>query len=177
MEKLLTISKLDAAKRQLETVIRMYFNSGDPVSMHTLAAAGYTVVRDINKKRGGKPMLREGLFEHVEPEHHKLLHDKLVEAENFFKHADRDHDATLGFNPDMTEFLIMDACYRYAELTGEMPPLFQIYSGWMMMTHQEIFAHPKDKQQKIATAAKTFVSTGRASYFKDMLPVVMNDGI
>jgi hypothetical protein len=29
------VSKLDAAKRQLETAIRLYFSDGDPVSIHT----------------------------------------------------------------------------------------------------------------------------------------------
>jgi hypothetical protein len=39
------VSKLDAAKRQLETVIRLYFSNGDPVSIHTLTAAAYNVLR------------------------------------------------------------------------------------------------------------------------------------
>jgi hypothetical protein len=47
---LLTISKLDAAKRQLETVIRLYFSNGDPVAIHTLTGAAHTVVRDIGAK-------------------------------------------------------------------------------------------------------------------------------
>jgi len=39
----LKISKLDAAKRQLETAIRLYFNEADPVSVHTLAGAAHTI--------------------------------------------------------------------------------------------------------------------------------------
>ena len=39
MMKNITVSKLDAAKRQLETVIRLYFFDGDPVSIHTLTSA------------------------------------------------------------------------------------------------------------------------------------------
>ncbi|MGH8771983.1 MAG: hypothetical protein ACREV2_12510, partial [Burkholderiales bacterium] len=177
MEKSLTISKLDAAKRQLETVIRMYFNSGDPVAMHTLAAAGFNVIRDLNKKRGGGPMLQDKMFEYVKPEHHKLLREKMSEAQNFFKHADRDHEATLEFNPDSTEFLTLDACYKYAELTGEFPPLFQIYSGWMMITHKEIFTLPDEQRRKLEAAAKTFTPTGKAAYFTDMLPMVMKSGV
>lgn len=69
MQKLLKISKLDAAKRQLETVIRMYFNSGDPVSIHTLAAAGYNLIRDINSNRGGTSMIvKDCISEHVKPD-------------------------------------------------------------------------------------------------------------
>ncbi len=178
MNKSLKISKLDAAKRQLETVIRMYFNNGDPVSMHTLAAAGYNVISDVNKMRGGKPMHIKGtIFDDVRPEHRELLHQKLYEAENFFKHADRDHDATLDFNPDSTEFFILDACGKYTELTGEVPPLFGIYRGWMMITHQDIFTLSEDQQQKLKSAAQTFTAVGRAGYFNDMLPSVMKSGV
>lgn len=57
MKKKLKISKLDAAKRQLETAIRLYFNSADPVSIHTLACAAHSIISDLNKKYKGKPMI------------------------------------------------------------------------------------------------------------------------
>lgn len=174
----LTISKLDAAKRQLETVIRMYFHSGDPVSLHTLTAAAYNVLRDVNQKRGGNPMLiKERMFEFVKPEYEKRLRDKLNEAENFFKHADRDHDAVLEFHPAATEFLILDACSKYVELSGEFPPLFQIFNGWMMITHEEMFTLPDDHKMKLRDAARTFTATGKTTYFNDMLPMVMKSGV
>lgn len=50
------VAKLDAAKRQLETAIRLYFASADPVSIHTLTAAAYQLLLDLNKKAGGEPM-------------------------------------------------------------------------------------------------------------------------
>lgn len=176
LQKSLTISKLDAAKRQLEAFIRIYFHNGDPVAMHTLVAAAFGIVYDLNVKRGGAPTLHDSIFEKVKPEHHKRLRDKLAEAQNFFKHADRDHQATLEFNPDSTEFMAMDACSKYAELTGELPPLFQIFNGWMMITHQEIYTLPNEHLQKLRSAATTFLSTGKAAYFNNMLPIVMKNG-
>ena len=177
MIKSLTISKLDAAKRQLETYIRLYFHSGDPVAMHTLAAAAFGIICDLNEKRSGTPTLHDRIFENVKPEYKKMLRDKLNEAQNFFKHADRDHEATLDFNPDSTEFMAMDACSKYSELTGELPPLFQIFNGWIMITHQDIFTFPVDQRAKLENAAKTFLPTGRAAYFNDMLPMVMSSGV
>ncbi len=50
MEKI-KISKLDAARRQLITAIRLYFNHGDIVSVHTLSAAAFKTTQDI----GGQP--------------------------------------------------------------------------------------------------------------------------
>ncbi|SFD84281.1 hypothetical protein [Nitrosomonas sp. Nm166] len=176
MDKSLTVSKLDAAKRQLEVFIRLYFNSGDPVAMHTLVAAAFGVIRDLNKRRGGDPTLHESIFQNVKPEHHKLLRDKLTEAQNFFKHADRDHSAMLEFNPDSTEFMALDACSKYWELTGELPPLFQIFRSWMMLTNQEIFILPKEQLDYLESAAKTFVPKGKVAYFNDMLSMVMKSG-
>ena len=60
MEQTIIVAKLDAAKRQLETAIRLYFSNGDPISIHTLAGAAYNIVWDVNKKRGGSPMFCEG---------------------------------------------------------------------------------------------------------------------
>lgn len=56
------VSKLDAAKRQLETVIRLYFAGRDPVSIHTLTAAAYNIVHDITANRGAEPMIVKDLF-------------------------------------------------------------------------------------------------------------------
>src|SRR5579859_3836731 len=107
MNREVKVSKLDAAKRQLETVIRLYFSNGDPVSIHTLTAAAYNVLHDVTKQKGAEPMIIKGQkLDYVKPENHEMIKGKVSEAENFFKYADRDHEATLDFNPDMSELLI-----------------------------------------------------------------------
>lgn len=53
------ISKIDAAKRQLETAITLYFQNGDPVSIHTLAAAAYDVLHALCKVRGIKCFFKD----------------------------------------------------------------------------------------------------------------------
>ncbi len=176
MDKSLTISKLDAAKRQLETFMRLYFNGGDPVAMHTLTAAASGVIQDLNERRGGPPTLTKQMFENVKPGKRPMLAKKLKEAQNYFKHADRDHEATLEFNPDSTELMALDACQTYKEMSGEWPPLFAVFYGWMMMTHQEIFTLPPEVHRIFAGAADQIVSHGRAAYFDQMLPIVMKRG-
>ena len=175
-DKFHTISKLDAAKRQLEAFIRMYFHFGDMVSMHTLVGAAFGIIADINQKRGGSPTFHDALIKRVKPEYVKEVQQKLNEAQNFFKHADRDHDSTLEFNPSSTELMAMDACMKYLEITGENPPLFKIYHGWMMILRDQVYILPEDQRAQILSAAKTFLPTGRTAYFNDMLPVVMKGG-
>jgi hypothetical protein len=50
----LHFSKLDVALRQLETAVTLYFHSADPVSIHTLTAAAYNVLRDLKTHRGSE---------------------------------------------------------------------------------------------------------------------------
>ena len=177
MGKALTISKLDAAKRQLETAIRLYFHQGDPVSIHTLVSAAYNIIRDVNAKRGGpKMVMKEQLFNYVKPEMHVEFHNLLHKAENFFKHANRDHDASLEFSPSESELLIFDACTKYWELSGEQPPLFQIFRGWFMAVREELFNIPAELRHRLGKA-KIATEEGRLSYFNLMLPLVMKSGV
>jgi hypothetical protein len=168
------ISKLDAAKRQLETAIRLYFSNDDPVSIHMLAAAAYNVLHDVTKQRGADPMIIKGhMLEMVKPEYKKMIIEKVNEAENFFKHADRDHEATLDFNPDMTDMRLIDACAQYSKLAGEEPPLFVIYRVWFTLKYPEAFILVDELKKALEANATSIVQMGRSQYFSYMLPLIM----
>jgi len=168
------VSKLESSRRQLETVISMYFAEGDPVSMHTLTAAAYNVLRNINTKIGGNPMLIKDQLVNLAPsEYTKQVRDRINEAENFFKHADRDHQAILEFNPELTEYLIMDACDKYREIAGEYPHLMAIFRAWMMMTNQDIFNLTVDQLTLLSKSSNELVIGGKAEYFRDMLAALL----
>ena len=174
MNKKLTISKLDAAKRQLETVIRLYFSNGDPVSIHTLTAAAYNIVRDVNKKRGGTALwVKEKFLNYVKEGYEKEVREKINAAENFFKHADRDHEQTLDFNPDQSELLILEACSVYYQLSGEFPPLFRLFQGWYIANHQRMFNFPEEQQRIISEAKQDVLQLGREGYLNMVLPLLM----
>ena len=82
----LFISKLDAARRQLESAIFLYFNEADPVSIHTLTAAAYNILKDLSAKRIGSAMFVKGLIlNFIKEEYRDEMHKKIYEAENFFK--------------------------------------------------------------------------------------------
>jgi hypothetical protein len=172
MEKKLTISKLDAARRQIETVIRLYFCNGDPVSIHTLTAASYNILKDLNKKRGGTPLMVKELFlDFTKEDRKKEIRDTINEAENFFKHADRDHEGTLDFIPYLSELMICEACFVYWKLSGEDPPLFKLFRLWYMANKPDYF-NLSEEQKKIFADFKP-EQLGREGYFNNFLPLVM----
>jgi hypothetical protein len=171
MKRMLTISKLDAARRQLETAIRLYFSTGDPVSIHTLSAAAYNVIRDINKKRGGSPLIMKDQFlERVKDEHKEEARRKLNEAENFFKHANRDHKSTLEFNPEQSEALLLEACSVYYALSAEFPPLFKLFQLWFVANHPTWFKFPQEEERLLSINRNEIVEAGRERYFQMALP-------
>lgn len=176
MEKTIIVTKLDAAKRQLETAIRLYFHNEDPVSIHTLVSAAYNVVRDVNRKQGGPPMLIKDEFidVYVKPGHEREARSKFNEAENFFKHADQDPAGTLEFNPRASEFMIADAARGYFRITGEWTPLFQVFNSWLIAVNENLFK--AESKQKFADSARAARSVGRTRFFELMLPVVARTG-
>jgi hypothetical protein len=107
MKPSLHVTKLDVAKRQLETAILLYFNNSDPVSIHTLAAAAYNILRTLNKNVGDIMLKDCGQF--LNAEQQKEFHRCVNEAENFFKHADRDADKSYKFKPESTEAMLVEA--------------------------------------------------------------------
>jgi len=59
------LKKTTAAKRQLDTAIRLYFAHDDELSIHTLVAAAFRILRDLIEKRGTDfeaELLRAGLY-------------------------------------------------------------------------------------------------------------------
>ena len=166
----LTISKLDSAKRQLEIAIKLYFNFDDPVSIHTLTAAAYNLLRDINKYRSNDPLfVKEWLPKNlIKPEKKKEFIKLMNEAENFFKHADRDSEGTYTFRPRQTEILLWDAVETYKKLTGEMTPLIGLYRGWFMMHNRHIFNGMPETNKKTLQSLG-YDPSDRGKYFSDML--------
>ncbi|MCX5818470.1 MAG: hypothetical protein NT047_00930 [Deltaproteobacteria bacterium] len=167
----LDLSKLDAAKRQLEVAIKLYFNFDDPVSIHTLTAAAYNVLKDINKNRGNDPVyIKEWFPKHmIRQEKQKEFKILQNQAENFFKHAEKDPGAILFFRPSQTDFLLWETGSLYQRLTGEATPLIRLYRGWFIFHHIDYFELPDDDKNKYEHMRDIFSDRGK--YFNELLEV------
>jgi len=133
------VSKLDAARRQLKTAIVLWFEDGDPVSIHTLAFAAYEIVHVVSKKRNRQ---RDLLFDS------RLIKDEgktswsllLKSSANFFKHARNDADKTLEFRPSLTELFFI---YTIAglQLSGEsLSPEESAFMFWLQLHRPDLLA-------------------------------------
>lgn len=130
-----SVSKLDAAKRQLDTAIRLWFSDGDPVSIHTLVGAAYQIIHDINESKGRKDFIFDGAF--IKEEHRKTVVEWLRKDFMFFKHADRTPDAVTEFVPLGSLMFILGGMQTLRDL-GERPSdAQQIFGAYMAFTRPE----------------------------------------
>jgi hypothetical protein len=168
----MTVSKLDAARRQLETAIRLYFAEGDPVSIHTLTAAAHQVLADVNRARGGIPMLKEQVPTWVRPDASEDARRRLNAAANFFKHADRDQGEVIEFDPGLTELLLYDAVVKYREMAGEMVPVLAVYDAWFWIGPGAGLVRTTEHERARDALIEAFPGATRGTFFADALPMV-----
>lgn len=106
--KRITISKLEAARRQLDCALELWLRDGDDVSIHTLAAAAYQIVHDINTANGSPRDLIYDTF-WIKDEYRREFVNAVKKPANFFKHADNDPDpnGSIQFAPEMSMAFLM----------------------------------------------------------------------
>jgi hypothetical protein len=101
----INVTKLDAAKRQLRTAITLWFMEEDPVSVHTLIAAAHELTHSLFRKRGFSGLLYDNKL--IKEEYRAELAKRLKGFAAFFKHAQRDPDAEIEFDPTLNEGLLV----------------------------------------------------------------------
>ncbi len=136
-EPILAIDKLDAARRQLESAIELFFHDKDVVSQHTLVMAAHTILYDIAKKRGVGGSLREPTVGTPEERTHAINSFRL--PQNFFKHADQDPQGRLRFSPSITQFVIFDAGRLFVLLAGEPTRSMKVFLMWFQLRYPDLF--------------------------------------
>ncbi len=108
---------MDAARGQLHTAIRLWFEGGDPVAIHTLASAAHEIVHALFKKKGLKGLAFD--TQYVKADKRQKWASDLKKPANFFKHAhNEDTNAAYGFDPRLT-ILMMAACCKGLMNIGE----------------------------------------------------------
>jgi len=146
------LTKVEVATRQLDTAINIFFDAGDVVSVHSLAAASATVLADI-LERTGEISWREQIVE----EHPDLTKSKvfniLRNAQNFFKHADRDHQESLEFSETDNDAIIRIAILecglllqsknRKGEEIKKLSTPMSIFQLWDIATKPDDFYMPE----------------------------------
>ena len=173
----IAVSKLDVARRQLETAIKLFFYDGDFVSLHTLAAAAFNVLNDLSRQAGeDKKSIRDELLHHVREDKRKVFLDQLRKTENFMKHADRDPDETHSFDPGLSTFFLIDAVRCYWKITGEHTLVTEAYFLWFMTEHPDVFVLAEEYRAMLSVGSNLLQGIPKNTFLEALLPVLLKRG-
>ena len=125
------VTKLSAARSQLESAIWLWFNEVDPVCAHTLAVAAHDCFNALVKHAVGKPSeLQRWLTDKS-----KGRQKRVRETQNFFKHGSRKLKATVRLHSIDSEAFMMDAVMSFEVLTKERSALMRLYGQRFLYEH------------------------------------------
>jgi len=101
------IKKIDAAQRQLDFAIKLWFQGTDTISTHTSVCSAHQIIHDINQNSRDSHLLFNSVY--IKSDRRQYFISILKKSYNFFKHANRDPDpeGIIEFDPSLTEFFIL----------------------------------------------------------------------
>lgn len=136
-----SITKVEAASRQLCCAIRLFFADDDPIAVHTLAGAA----REIFEKRlqkAGRPRFLD-YFHQAHPQmSEKQILAMFNKARNFFKHDSKESDDTIPFNDFSNDWILFVAGNECARLMGrDQPEEVDVFNQWFAIIY-DMFPEP-----------------------------------
>jgi len=116
---IIIVNKEVAARGQLHMAIAIWFEYGDPVSIHTLAAAAQGILEGLVGSKHKLTHMRQWLTK-LRPHVQRIVRD----PQNYFKHSWRDtkaEKAAKPYQPYIGDIIIADACLLHQDLFGLTP--------------------------------------------------------
>lgn len=113
--RLVRLTKLEAARRQIESAIWLWFVDDDHVSVHTLTAAAHRLLLELAALRKTSAWPYTGAY--LSRSRAKSRRDDPDDAVTFFKHAKKNE--TYELSEQWTELYLFDAVMAYSSLAQD----------------------------------------------------------
>jgi len=155
----MTVTKLDAAKRQLCSAVRMFFADDDAIAIYTIANAALEIFEGRPKKKSQRASrsTKTRLFDVLRPGYPNLSEKEAWEehhkAKNFFKHGGS-LKASIVFDEAAIEAanasVLWFACLHYVNETALAQPPSEVdaFIIWWIAA-QAILQNPEDYRAQI----------------------------
>lgn len=135
------ISKIDAAGRQINCAIRLFFNDDDDLAIHTLAHAGFRILYDLYPKHKG-----DDFVESMKIDIETMGWGRFNKVPNFLKHADRDwEDILCSHSAAETQVKIGFGCILYDRICGVKSIEMRAFDDWAHMRYPRHFKIPTEE--------------------------------
>lgn len=160
------VSKIEVAERLLETAIKLYFDEEDPCSIHLLGLSAYDILRDLCKKKGLAIMSLKDLT-YINSNYKQEIRELFNKYQNFFKHADRDPNASVEFKPETTDVFLFQAVECIGKMKPKISPYIELYRIWFIFNNQNMFSLSKEEEYTYNEIAKDSMNSRHE--FKDVM--------
>jgi hypothetical protein len=160
---------LNAARGQLHTAIKLWFEGGDPVAIHSLASAAHEIVHALYRQKGLKDLMFD--THHIEPELRQKWSSSLKKPFNFFKHGRNEpSDAVIEFDPIWSEALMMACCKGLTNLGVPIEGEELALTYWIFFANPQVFGpnHRLLQFQQIQRLQQ-LAAKGREVYFREFM--------
>jgi hypothetical protein len=162
----LLVTKQSAAISQLNTAIWLWFNDGDPVSIHALAVASHECLNGLLRHATGK---ESDLWQWIE-EQSESRKKRILATQNFFKHGSNQKAKILLATIDAEVFMM--AAVKCCEALGKhRSALIQLFA------HRFLYEHPAlMTDEALPIFAKNaevhqLADTTREEFFQRVFPI------
>lgn len=160
-----SVSKIDAARRQLDCAIRLFFSDDDSLAIHTLGHAAFKIVFDLYPKQRG-----DGFDRDLSDIIARLGWRRFNRVPNFLKHADNDsQDVLEDHSPESVQASLGLACILHHRLTGRMTPEMRAFDSWMHLLHPETFEVPPDPDPEFDAVFRASIAVLKVAPWTDRL--------
>ncbi len=144
MENGLMLTKFQVAESQLLTAIRLYFEDGDPVSVHTLISAANEILDILCKHNGlGEGAVSFGIKDVENVKVKKKILDAVNRSKNFFKHSTKNPDEVIEFKSRLNDYVIADTTILYKKFLKskkvDLPREVVIYDIYFGLCNEDMF--------------------------------------
>ncbi len=186
------ISKTKAAKEQLDTAIRLFFENLDHISAYTLASASREITDKLCEKKKNEIFQKESirlgdalkvrlnfwdeLKIHIKDEHFKDAVKLVNKTKNFLKHADDDHDTEI---EDITvqelSYLIFFAIKNFVLLEQSWTPAMSTFTSWFGAAYPHLLlkGEEDDFLRLVSKMQRTFSNMFNAATFYEIYSELM----
>ncbi len=163
------VNKKEAAIAQLTAAMILWFQGGDPVSIHTLAASAHDCFHWLVKHKGEKSTFREWMSRQS-----KGLQKRIADAQNFFKHGHKWLTGEIKYPVIHGEMLMFDSlvCYGMLFNPRATPAVLRLYGVRFGLENADIFGPDLYKHFLEPHVIEELAPLGRHEFFKRGLALV-----
>ena len=138
------VTKLQAAQSHVETAIKLFFEDGDPVSIHTLLFAAVEIIHGLHKRATGKRLF----FENDAMKSRPGMVRKVKDWGAFMKHGrEYELDRVLDFNPD-SNLVLFSACIAGLGTIKAPPTQLELALLDWLLIHQPDFVPASEIEKR-----------------------------